>query len=267
MWIKYIKSRKFLFIFTILIVAFGVSACSRPNSTNLVSHRISSNSSIINNSVNKQQATASNAVLPVNKPTRQVNKEAVVKATSVKNNTIMLAPDQQVNLLKQYSKAIINTNFGDITLEFYAKTAPITVNNFFNLAKAGFYDHTKFHRVIKGFMIQGGDPLTKGNDVALYGTGGPGYEFKNEDSGHKLVAGSIAMANSGLNTNGSQFFIVTATATPWLDGSYTNFGKVVSGMDTVRKIEDVPVEPNPGNPREVSFPTKNIIINSIQLIK
>ena len=120
---------------------------------------------------------------------------------------------------------------------------------------------------MKDFMIQGGDPLTKEADVFSYGTGGPGYKFKNETGSHKLVAGSLAMANSGPDTNGSQFFIVTAASTPWLDGSYTNFGEVVSGMDIVRKIENVAVKPNPGNPSEVSFPTQDVIINSIELLK
>jgi len=116
-------------------------------------------------------------------------------------------------------------------------------------------------------MIQGGDPLTKTNDSARYGTGGPGYQFKNETSGHNLVAGSLAMANAGPNTNGSQFFIVTASATPWLDGAYTNFGQVTAGMEVVNKIQDLPVVANPSNPNEISFPTQDVIINNIELLK
>ncbi|MFH1583077.1 MAG: peptidylprolyl isomerase, partial [Candidatus Falkowbacteria bacterium] len=125
----------------------------------------------------------------------------------------------------------MKTNFGDITVKFYAQESPITVNSFMNLAKAGFYNGTKFHRVIKDFMIQGGDPNSKDDDWSNDGQGGPGYQFQDEINQHKLVKGSLAMANSGANTNGSQFFMVTAEATSWLDGKHTNFGYVVSGLD------------------------------------
>ena len=147
------------------------------------------------------------------------------------------------------SSAIIKTTKGDITVEFH-KESPKTVENFITLAKEGFYDNTKFHRVIDGFMIQGGDPLSKDDDKKMmWGTGGPDYKFADEFNEHKLVAGSFAMANSGPNTNGSQFFIVTAPETPWLDGRHTNFGQVTAGMDIVDIIgttetgsRDVPVE-------------------------
>ncbi|HDQ23202.1 MAG TPA: peptidylprolyl isomerase [Candidatus Uhrbacteria bacterium] len=154
----------------------------------------------------------------------------------------------------------MKTNLGDIKVEFYSDDSPITVNNFLNLAKQGFYNGTKFHRVIKGFMIQGGDPLTKFDNQAVYGTGGPEYRFNDEFNQHKLVRGSLAMANSGSNTNGSQFFIVTAIDTPWLDGRHTNFGYVVSGMEAVDAIEGVEV-----NERDI--PLENIIIESIELLK
>jgi len=170
------------------------------------------------------------------------------------------AQKQLENLAAQYDSAVIKTNFGDITVKFYAQESPITVNNFLNLAKAGFYNGTKFHRVIKDFMIQGGDPNSKDDDWSNDGQGGPGYQFQDEFNQHKLVKGSLAMANSGPNTNGSQFFIVTAESTPWLDGKHTNFGYVVSGLDVVEKIQQVKVNAN-------DHPLEDVVINSIELTK
>jgi len=135
-------------------------------------------------------------------------------------------------------RATLHTNQGDITIEFMGDDAPNTVANFAKLAKAGFYDGTKFHRVIEGFMIQGGDPLTKDDSVAnRWGTGGPGYKFEDEiHANNKNEIGTISMANSGPNTNGSQFFINTANNN-FLDGKHTVFGRVIAGMDVVKKIE------------------------------
>jgi cyclophilin family peptidyl-prolyl cis-trans isomerase len=135
---------------------------------------------------------------------------------------------------------ILATTAGDIELELYADKAPETVKNFLKLAQSGFYDGTLFHRVIPNFMIQGGDPLTKSEpkNWAIHGTGGPGYKFADEPNDVKLVRGVLAMANSGPNTNGSQFFIITAPATDWLQGKHTAFGKVVGGMEVVTKIEN-----------------------------
>lgn len=134
----------------------------------------------------------------------------------------------------------LETSHGDIELLLFPDKAPKTVENFEKLARSGFYDGTKFHRVIKGFMIQGGDPLTKDDaQAARFGTGGPGYQFDDEINALKVVRGALAMANSGPNTNGSQFFIVTAQAAPWLDGKHTVFGKVVKGMETIDTIEAV----------------------------
>ncbi|MDQ3850410.1 MAG: peptidylprolyl isomerase [Actinomycetota bacterium] len=130
----------------------------------------------------------------------------------------------------------MRTTEGVVILELFDEDAPKTVANFKQLAGQGFYDGLIFHRTIKDFMIQGGCP--KGT-----GTGGPGYTFEDEINDHKLVRGALAMANSGPNTNGSQFFIVTAKATPWLDGKHTVFGEVVDGMDVVDRIEDRPVNP------------------------
>ncbi len=141
------------------------------------------------------------------------------------------------------SSALIQTSEGDIEINFFDDAAPNTVANFQKLAGEGFYDGLIFHRVIKDFMIQGGCP--DGN-----GTGGPGYKFDDEFNDNKIVRGALAMANAGPNTNGSQFFIVTTAAAPWLDGKHTVFGEVVSGMETVDAIEasetdgrDMPVEP------------------------
>lgn len=141
--------------------------------------------------------------------------------------------------------AIIKTNFGEIEVVLFTEEAPKTVENFQKLAETGFYASTKFHRVIKDFMIQGGDPLSKDEGkMAQWGTGGPGYIFADEINSRKIVRGVLAMANAGANTNGSQFFIVTAEAAPWLDGRHTVFGKVVRGMDVADKISFVPVMQN-----------------------
>jgi len=131
------------------------------------------------------------------------------------------------------SLATLHTNHGAIQLELFDADAPKTVENFRSLAADGFYDGLVFHRVIPGFMIQGGDPLGTG-------TGGPGYTFEDEINEHKIVRGALAMANSGPNTNGSQFFIVTTEAAPWLDGKHTVFGAVTAGMDAVDGIEGTP---------------------------
>jgi cyclophilin family peptidyl-prolyl cis-trans isomerase len=126
--------------------------------------------------------------------------------------------------------AILHTNHGPIELELFDEDAPKTVENFRGLAADGFYDGIIFHRVIKDFMIQGGDPTGTG-------TGGPGYTFEDEFNDHKVERGALAMANAGPNTNGSQFFIVTTDAAPWLDGKHTVFGRVVGGMEAVDAIE------------------------------
>ncbi len=162
-----------------------------------------------------------------------------------------ITPDADTDVAVEAATAIIKTSLGDITVEFFAQDSPKTVANFVKLASDGFYDGIKFHRIISDFMVQAGDPLTKDDSKQpLWGTGGPGYEFADEFNSHPLVRGSLAMANSGPNTNGSQFFIVTAEATPWLDGNHTNFGRVVDGMDVLDKLNvvategpDRPVEP------------------------
>ena len=130
------------------------------------------------------------------------------------------------------STAQMNTSLGAISIELFDEDAPETVANFRKLAGDGFYDGVIFHRIIPDFMIQGGDPDGTG-------MGGPGYTFKDEFNDHKVVRGALAMANAGPNTNGSQFFIVTAAEAPWLDGKHTVFGRVTDGMDVVDAIENV----------------------------
>ncbi|KKR21389.1 MAG: Peptidyl-prolyl cis-trans isomerase [Parcubacteria group bacterium GW2011_GWE2_39_37] len=195
------------------------------------------------------------------KPKGQSNTESTqVEPATEKNVMENIDPAKFENLVAEYKSAVMKTNLGDIEVEFYGSDSPQTVNNFLNLAKQGFYDGTRFHRVISDFMIQGGDPNSKSDDWTTHGTGGPNYRFADEFNSHKLVRGSLAMANSGPDTNGSQFFIVTAESTPWLDGRHTNFGKVTNGMDVVLKIEAVSKNQN-------DHPLEDITIEKIDLIK
>jgi cyclophilin family peptidyl-prolyl cis-trans isomerase len=149
------------------------------------------------------------------------------------------------------SQAVMSTNHGDITIELFDDDAPKTVENFRKLAGDSFYEGVIFHRVIKDFMIQGGDPTGTGR-------GGPGYTFEDEFNDHKIVRGALAMANAGPNTNGSQFFIVTTEAAPWLDGKHTVFGVVVDGMDVVDKIEGSDTDHN-------DRPAQDAVIEKITL--
>ena len=181
------------------------------------------------------------------------------KEDNTNNNSMRHLPDHK-DLAAEYNKAVIKTNKGDITVSFYADESPITVNNFMNLADSGFYNDVHFHRVMENFMIQGGDPLSKEEDKSRHGTGGPGYTFEDEINAYTLEKGSLAMANAGPGTNGSQFFIVTAAETPWLDGRHTNFGKVEDGMDVVEAIEKVETDGRDN-------PIEDVVIESIELLK
>jgi cyclophilin family peptidyl-prolyl cis-trans isomerase len=149
------------------------------------------------------------------------------------------------------STATMTTNLGALEIELFDEDAPKTVGNFKELAGKGFYDGVIFHRVIKDFMIQGGDPTGTG-------TGGPGYQFEDEINQHKIVRGALAMANAGPNTNGSQFFIVTTDAAPWLDGKHTVFGQVTAGMDVVDQIEGAETDAR-------DKPVDEVRIESVQL--
>ena len=146
----------------------------------------------------------------------------------------------------------MHTNHGAIELELFDEEAPKTVENFRKLAADGFYDGVIFHRVIKDFMIQGGDPTGTG-------TGGPGYTFEDEFNDHKVERGALAMANAGPNTNGSQFFIVTTDAAPWLDGKHTVFGRVTGGMDAVDSIEGTDTD-------AADKPSSDAVIERIDLV-
>lgn len=152
--------------------------------------------------------------------------------------------------------ADLETNFGTITVELFPEDAPKAVNNFVSLAREGFYDDTIFHRVVKGFVIQGGDPTGTG-------TGGPGYKFEDERVVRDYEEGTLAMANAGPNTNGSQFFIVLEDMRGRLPKNYTIFGKVTSGMDVVRQIGDVQVQPSPSG--EPSTPIEPVELKSVKV--
>lgn len=166
--------------------------------------------------------------------------------------------EADLHYAQEYLGAILHTNLGDIVVKLYPD-APMTISNFLKLSDTGFYNGSKFHRVIKGFMIQGGDPNSKDDNWNDDGFGGPDYKFADEINDRKLVEGSLAMANSGPNTNGSQFFIVTAPATPHLDGKHTNFGYVTEGMEIVKEIENVATN-------NKDHPINDIVIESIDLI-
>ncbi len=147
--------------------------------------------------------------------------------------------------------ATLHTNHGAISVELYPDEAPKTVENFTKLARDGFYDGVIFHRVIPDFMIQGGDPTGTGS-------GGPGYQFEDEINDHKVVRGALAMANAGPGTNGSQFFIVTADETPWLDGKHTVFGRVTDGIDVVDGISELPRD-------AMDRPREDVVIERVEL--
>ncbi len=209
-----------------------------------------------------------NIAMKNNKNTENNSQEKVVSDESQEGSAQNMEPTESVELtgeednstqenidneeVKQENKIVmIETNKGNVKLELFTNDASKTVENFVKLASGGFYDGIKFHRVMPEFMIQGGDPISKGehgkdfiyygeenpNNLPVAGTGGPGYSFEDEINFHKVDVGSLAMANSGPNTNGSQFFIVTEKAQPHLDGLHTVFGKVIEGMEVVRNIK------------------------------
>ena len=163
-----------------------------------------------------------------------------------------------VSKIQKEKVAVLETNLGTIKFKMFYKDAPKTCANFERLTEKKFYDGIKFHRVIKDFMIQTGDPNSRDDDWSDDGTGGPGYKFEDEINEHKLVRGAVAMANSGPNTNGSQFFIVTAKETPWLDGKHTVFGKVIEGMDIVDKIGNSETNEN-------DHPLKDIVMEKVYI--
>lgn len=202
-------------------------------------------------------------------PEVQVKDTSVTNAQDKKNSvkplttTTTNSSTTAMQLPEKITSATITTNMGVIEIAF-AANSPETVKNFAKLAVSGFYDGTRFHRVIKDFMIQGGDPLSK--DVAnknAWGTGGPGYQFKDEfHANDALPQGTLAMANAGPNTNGSQFFIVTSIAgTPWLVGKHTVFGHVTKGLDVALKINDVETNGNNGGNK----PLEDVIVEKVEI--
>lgn len=230
---------KFTTVFVILIVSiialiFMFNQKKRPinqdislDETILIDN--SNSDSQVNNSINNQQTESTNKML---------------------NKTQMPKPSMTIDQSQEYF-ANFDTNLGKFKIKLFADITPITVNNFVYLAEAGFYDGLIFHRIIKDFMIQGGCPLGTG-------TGSPGYKFEDESNEMPLVKGSLAMANSGPNTNGSQFFIVTADSTPWLDGMHTNFGEIVEGLEIIEKIGLVQTGAN-------DKPVQSVVINSVSI--
>lgn len=174
----------------------------------------------------------------------------------ITNKQAVTPPQTRLDVTKDY-KVILKTTEGDITIKVNAIDTPMASTNFVYLARLGFYDNTTFHRIIKDFMIQGGDPI--GN-----GTGGPGYTFNDEPFDYDYERGVVAMANSGPNTNGSQFFILHQN-TPDLPKDYVAFGKVVEGIDIVDKIANTPVVDN--GMGEISKPEKDVTIISTEVVE
>ncbi|MFA5163123.1 MAG: peptidylprolyl isomerase [Patescibacteria group bacterium] len=234
---------KKILVFSLLFaLALSLSACT---SQTIDKTEPEPSSPLINDENNNSADALTN-----NTNTKQTVETPAAATSSMTKKRFL---DGQADLAATYSSAAIVTNLGTIKVKFYGDDSPVTVNNFLNLAQKGFYNGVIFHRIIENFMIQGGDPTGTG-------TGGPGYKFDDEFNSHKLVEGSLAMANAGPNTNGSQFFIVTAEATPWLDGAHTNFGEVIEGLDVVKKIAAVKVDDN-------DKPLSAVKIEKIELIK
>lgn len=231
---KYINPSAIFYIVILVIITILIGYASGANKT-VNNKEIKGLSEIIATSTNTKTETNASSTVSDNKIINQNN---------------------MVNTINQV--VTLETSMGNIDLELFTDKAPKTVANFLKLSKSGFYENTKFHRVIKDFMIQGGDPYTKGEDTSVYGTGGPGYKFEDEQNDLSMVRGMLAMANSGPNTNGSQFFIVTISDAGWLTGKHTIFGKVISGMDVVDKIEATKTTGEPYN-----RPITPVVINKV----
>lgn len=212
--------------------------------------------------ISKKNTTESSLTIPANEQGMNTNQESNTYGTSTTaTSTPSVASSTTESPLSNKNKKSMNvtlkTNKGIIKIELFDSRVPNTTANFRKLAEAGFYNGVKFHRIIKGFMIQSGDPLTKDDSrSAEWGTGGPGYKFPDEITAeNKNDVGTISMANAGPNTNGSQFFI-NVNPNNFLDGKHTVFGKVISGMDIVTEIENTPTD---GSDR----PLSPVIIESV----
>ncbi len=197
------------------------------------------------------------SVEPVNQSgtTETIASETTTAATSETGGALSTTKPKR----NMYTQATLKTNQGDIVIALDTANTPKTVENFTKLAESGFYNGTKFHRIIKDFMIQGGDPLSKDDDKQAYwGTGGPGYQFDDEiKPTNSNAPGTLSMANAGPNTNGSQFFINVADNS-FLNGKHTVFGKVTTGYDLVVRLSQTPTGPN-------DRPINPIIITSVEL--
>lgn len=178
-----------------------------------------------------------------------VNKSNTVKRSIVTANAL--------EFNRAYTGATIHTSIGDIEIEFIHKSAPQAIFNFIELSDKKFYDGTKFHYVLKNFLVQGGDPFSRGNDKSLYGTGGPGYTLPKEKNSEPMERGVVAMATLGNDTSGSQFFILTAPELPSLSGKFSVFAKINRGFDVLDKINEVPTDEN--------IPRYPITVDSIQI--
>jgi cyclophilin family peptidyl-prolyl cis-trans isomerase len=209
------------------------------------------------NSVNKPNKTNLNI-------NNQINNMENNNTTNKNSRTVL----NQKDLAQEYQYVVLSTNYGDIKIKLYTDKTPITANNFLNLAQDGFYNNTKFHRIIEGFMIQGGDPLSKDDELKdRWGTGSPGYMIPNEDvTGVSNVEGTISMANAGPDTGGSQFFINTADNIS-LDfdkqpsqSQHSVFGEVVEGMDVVKEIESLEKDNR-------DRPIEDAVIREVTLVK
>jgi cyclophilin family peptidyl-prolyl cis-trans isomerase len=191
-------------------------------------------------------------------PTTPATTSAPAQTTATTEEKTMqwsTPPQMTIDKNKTYT-ATVKTNYGEFTIQFFPQEAPLAVNNFVFLARQGYYDGVKFHRIVKEFMVQGGDPTGTGS-------GSPGYRFADEKVTRNYLPGTLAMANSGPNTNGSQFFIMLADV--GLPKSYTIFGIVSKGFDIVQKIGAAPVKANPRMGGEVSQPTVDIHIETITI--
>lgn len=221
--------KKLIKIFLLLALSLGLASCS-------------------NNQVRQQELNVSGN----NKNTKfNIDKGAAVPSPNIK----LEKPQMQINVEKDY-QAVLTTDKGDIAIDLFENKTPITVNNFIYLTNNGFYNNTIFHRIVKGFMIQGGDPNGDG-------TGGPGYRFADESFNGEYERGIVAMANAGPNTNGSQFFIMHQNYN--LPKNYVIFGKVISGMDIVDKIAESSVGKNSsGENSKPITPTKIISVSILE---
>jgi cyclophilin family peptidyl-prolyl cis-trans isomerase len=216
----------------------------------------------------------SNKTVTQNQDQSQTNQTSSNQPTSSNTQSQQSSNNQQTanidtSTVPATAIATFDTTDGSFQVTLDGKTAPKTVANFIKLANEGYYNGTKFHRIIQDFMIQGGDPNSKGSDQSTYGYGGPGYTVPAEIN-LKANVGAIGMASAGPGTpsSGSQFFIVTTESAnnhASLDGNYTFFGYVTSGMNIVTKIAATPVKASLNNPAEISLPTQDVVINKITI--